>query len=97
MTPPNVHGLLPADLARAIDCDLTHARSLLAHALAFHPAHKPKRSAVPAPVRARFLALDHQGLEVVDRGGANLIEPRHGMRRFSRAAGSKGARSHPRL
>ncbi|MFO0750124.1 MAG: radical SAM protein [Myxococcota bacterium] len=70
---PNVHGLRPDALAahlvaRGAPCTAGHARSLLASALAFHPAARPKRSAVPRAVRLAFDEhVDHRGLDVVER------------------------------
>lgn len=66
---PNVHGLLPDELVPHLGpgATLSHARSLLASMLAFHPALRPRRSAVPKAVRLRFEALDHRELEVVER------------------------------
>jgi len=62
----NIHGVLPDQLAAHLGCAPTHARSLLAKTLAFHPSAMPKRSAVPRVVHDAFAALDHRGLEVVE-------------------------------
>lgn len=69
---PNIHGLLPEDLAahlraRGIDCPLGQARSALARRLSFAPGTEPKRSTLRREVRLAVEALDHRRLEVVER------------------------------
>jgi len=80
---PNVYGLLPDELAARLGEDagvatLGHARSLMAAHIAFHPALRPKRSAIPRPVREAWSRLDHRQLEVVDRA----LDPSDGFLKY---------------
>lgn len=77
---PNVHGLFPEELVAHLGqgATLGHARSLLASCIAFHPALRPKRSAIPRPVREAWNQLDHRQLEVVDRA----LDPSDGFLKY---------------
>jgi len=69
----NVHGLLPDELhahlvAQGAPCTPSHARSLMARQLAFHPAEAPRRTSVPRVVREAFeRSVSTARLEVVER------------------------------